>query len=322
MKQKKLLALMLSLVLICTVFSACSSSAKTSYAVTEDCAAVEVPAAVEEYGFGGANGTYAESEEIASEEPQAQIDTDTLAEKIIYSADISMQTQEFDATLRAIESEVSAIGGFIESSNVDGNSYYESDGSMRVMNRYAYYTVRIPCKQFDAFVGKVGTLGNVTSSSRNAENVTASYTDLEAKLTSLKTQEERLLAMLEKATDVETLVALEERLSEVRYETESVQSTLTNFDRRISYSSVSISISEVSTYTHAVSKTRTFGQRLADAFRAGWLDFGDALGEIFLWFVSALPMLIVLAVVIIVICTIVSRKKKARKAKKEAEKTE
>ena len=48
-------------------------------------------------------------------------------------------------------------------------------------------------------------LGNVLSSSRNAENVTSSYTDYEARLSSLNTQEERLLAMLEKSKNLEIL---------------------------------------------------------------------------------------------------------------------
>ena len=46
------------------------------------------------------------------------------------------------------------------------------------------------------------------------------YTDYEARLSSLNTQEERLLDMLSKSEDVETLIALEQRLSDVRYEIE------------------------------------------------------------------------------------------------------
>ena len=59
------------------------------------------------------------------------------------------------------------------------------------------------------------------------------YTDYEARLSSLNTQEERLLDMLSKSEDVETLIALEQRLSDVRYEIESIERSLRNYDMQI-----------------------------------------------------------------------------------------
>ena len=78
--------------------------------------------------------------------------------------------------------------------------------------------------------------------SRSAQNVTSSYTDFEARLSSLNTQEERLLDMLSKSTDVETLIALEQRLSDVRYEIESIERNLRNYDAQIRYSTIDLTI--------------------------------------------------------------------------------
>ena len=88
-------------------------------------------------------------------------------------------------------------------------------------------------------------IGNVISSSRSQENVTTQYTDYEARLESLNIQEERLLAMLEESGDLESLIALESRLSEVRYEIESIERNLRNLDQRIAYSTVNLEIQEV-----------------------------------------------------------------------------
>ena len=76
-----------------------------------------------------------------------------------------------------------------------------------------------------------GEIGNVTSSGKSAQNVTSQYTDYEARLKSLYLQEERLLEMLGKATDLDSLITLEARLSEVRYEIERIERDLRHLCR-------------------------------------------------------------------------------------------
>ena len=116
-------------------------------------------------------------------------------------------------------------------------------------------------------------IGNVTSSSRTAENVTSQYTDYEARLSSLYTQEERLLKMLEESGDLESLIQLEARLSEVRYEIESIERNLRNLDQRLAFSTVTMELREVEEFTVTVPVQRTFGEKLRDAFADGWNNF-------------------------------------------------
>lgn len=135
-------------------------------------------------------------------------------------------------------------------------------------------------------------LGNVLSCNRYAENVTSRYTDQEARLASLYTQEERLLSMLEKSEDVESLIALEERLADVRYEIESIERNLRNLDRRIAYSSVTISLHEVEIYTPTKPVQRTFGEKLSDALTDGWRSFSRGVQYFLIDLVYALPGII------------------------------
>ncbi len=64
----------------------------------------------------------------------------------------------------------------------------------------------------------------MTSQSESAEDVTLQYTDTESRIASLKNEQERLNALLEKADTLENIFKLEERLTEVRYELENYQS--------------------------------------------------------------------------------------------------
>ena len=207
---------------------------------------MEEPAEAEEFAYDTVATT--EAGGGAAETPEPDDSVADYTAKIIYTASVSIETTEFDKAVAALENQVQKIGGFVESSNVTGDTQYNSDGTTTVVNRWAYYTVRIPCDHFESFLHETEGFGNVTSTSRDAQNVTSAYTDYEARLSSLNTQEERLLDMLAKSEDVETLIALEQRLSDVRYEIESIERNLRNYDMQIKYSTVNLDLREVEVY--------------------------------------------------------------------------
>lgn len=247
--------------------------------------------------------------EGSAEEPQKNID---LAEKIIYSADVTVETLEFDASVAALERMAAELGGFVESSQVSGNTRRQEDGTTRVVDRYAYYSIRVPSSRFLEALDRTGSLGSVTNSSKNAENITSQFTDQEARKHSLEVQEERLLSMLEKAEDVDTLVVLEARLSEVRYEIESIERTLRNWQNQVDYSTVSVSLQEVAVYTPTTPIQRTFGERLSSAFSNGWEDFVDFLQDFVLFLAGSLPALILLAIVVTAAVLLIRRARRRR----------
>ena len=223
--------------------------------------------------------------------------------------------------MAALESKVQAIGGFVESSNVTGDTQYNADGTTTVVNRWAYYTVRIPCDHFESFLHETEGFGNMTSTSRDAQNVTSAYTDYEARLSSLNTQEERLLDMLSKSTDVETLIALEQRLTDVRYEIEAIERNLRNYDAQIRYSTIDLSIQEVELYTPTVPIRRSFGEKLEIALSDGWTQFMRGTQNLLLGLAASLPtliLLLVLAAAVIISIRIRVKKCKAKKAAAEA----
>ena len=230
MKKQSILAILIAALLVLTIFTGCAANSKMAAADTasapngyydskQEAAAAETPMEApaepeEEFAYDTVATT--EAGGGAAETPEPDDSVADYTEKIIYTASVSIETTEFDKAVTALENQVQKIGGFVESSNVTGDTQYNADGTTSIVNRWAYYTVRIPCEQFEAFLHETEGFGNVISTSRDAQNVTSAYTDYEARLSSLNTQEERLLDMLSKSEDVETLIALEQRLSDVR----------------------------------------------------------------------------------------------------------
>ena len=337
--MKKLLAIVLALLLLTGSLAACAASTKYA-APAQNSSSADAKAEETSYDSAG----YVESPAEAASEPESFATTDydqyseaqnteagtdvtgaeptSLADKMIYSANLTIQTTHYDASVTELEASVERFGGFVERSDTSGDVRYNDDGTTRVVNRYADYTVRVPADRFKEFLSQTGVLGNVLSRNLYAENVTSQYTDYEARLSSLNTQEERLLSMLEKSEDVESLIALEERLADVRYEIESIERSLRNLDRQIAYSTVTIYLQEVEVYTPTKPVQRTFGEKMRDALNDGWTSFVRGLQYFLIDLTYALPGLILFLVIagaVVFVLIRLVRSRKRRKAQRKAE---
>ena len=255
-----------------------------------------------------AGGRAAEEAEPPAERP----------DKIIYSADATVETTDFDGTVAALTAMVDNYGGWIESSSINGANYYNMARG-RVSTRSAHYALRVPSGDFDSIMGSLSSLGNVPYSHTYTENISAQYYDTQARLTAYETQETRLLEMLEIAETVEDIISIEEKLTELRYKIESLQTSLKNWDRQVSYSSIYLSIEEVEEYTPESMVQPSYGEKLKDAFESGIAGFVDSVGDFFIWLVEALPTLILLAVLLTGLVTVIKRRRNRKKAKKAAE---
>ncbi len=317
--MKKLLSLVLSLLLLLGVLAGCGASGDATAADQSAPAASEAPTApAEDMASGGCDAEYAPEYAPADTpmEPSGGLDTAVesaggaakLTEKIIYSADLDLESTDFDTAAAALDALAGQYGGFVESSQITGNTDYAADGSVRVVDRRASYTLRVPSDRFQACLRQAGSMGNVISSSTAADNITSQFTDQEARRDTLLIQEERLLAMLEKSEDLESLLGLEARLADVRYEIESIERTLRNWQNQVDYSTIRVNLREVAVYTPTAPVQRTFSQQLSDALRSGWQGFVRAVKAVTLWVLSWLPALVILAAVAVAVLLILRRR--------------
>ena len=71
------------------------------------------------------------------------------------------------------------------------------------------------------------------------------YVDVESHITALKTEQESLLKMLEQADTIETILAIQNQLTQVRYQLESYESQKRTYDNDLNYSAVYVYVQEV-----------------------------------------------------------------------------
>ena len=236
-----------------------------------------------------------------------EADAERFSDKIIYSGWASIETLEFDQTLADISRLIDEIGGFIQSSHVSGNDYHSSRGF-----RSAEFVIRIPSDSFGPVMEGLDRFGNVPYSSTNANNITMQYVDTQARLTAREAEEARLLELLSQAANIEDLLTIERHLSNVRYEIESLTGTIRNWDSLISYSTLTLSISEVRLYTDREAADTPYGQQLVNAFNNSLAGLARFFMGAFRFLVGAFPVLVVLAVLAVPVAVVVRRVKRKK----------
>lgn len=254
MKKKTLLApsLFLSGILL---FSGCGSSATTSAVhqnKSADSWAVEASEPLDDSGFsydGEADimddtataetaGSSSDSSVSDAATDAAEATHDQSTRKLIRTVSMDIATEDLDTLRTKLDNSITSCGGYIESSTLDTpqNGY----------SRRSYYvTARIPSDNLDSFLETAGTLGTVTNKNIETEDITLRYVDQKAYLDSLRTEYDRVSKLLEQATELDQILALESKLSDLRYQINSYETQLRTYDNLVDYSTVYLNVNEV-----------------------------------------------------------------------------
>lgn len=235
--------------------------------------------------------------------------------KLIKTVSMDVETKEFDTMLEGLTAQIRECGGYVESMNTYNGSAYSS----RLSTRSASMTIRIPEDKLDAFLGAVTQISNVVRRNDSVEDVTLTYVDLQSHKEALQTEQTRLLELLEKAESVEDIITIEERLSDVRYQIESMESQLRTYDNLISYSTVNLDIEEVKELTPV--KEETVWERISGGFVESLHSVGDGFLEFGIWMIVNSPFLFSWAAIIIVIFWLLCKINKRRRNRKAMEGT-
>ena len=282
--------------------SASSAPADSESQTAYDGSGDEWKAEVREFGFdapAAAGGSPAEPE-ATTEEPRE----DRLASaKMVYTASIQAETQDYDACTAALEELVDRLGGYLEYASSDSRG----DGS-----RSASYTVRVPAKEFRGFLKTVGEISHVTSQDQNAENISERYYDTESRLETQKTKMERLQTLLSKAENMEDIIDLENAISETEYQIEQLTGSLRHYDSLVDFATIDVRLREVLRLTTVEEAPPTFGSRLGNAFTDGLRGFGDFLQDVAVYLAYNWTWMVLLALVILLVVKVSKRRQAQR----------
>jgi len=219
----------------------------------------QAPAPTESVGF---NNNRSDGADLTQKEMESNTTIDS-GRKIISSAHLIMETNNFDEVTSAIINQTNSVGGYIESSDITGRRL-NNQGT--VQNRRAFFKLRIPEERLTGFILDFNNLGNVINSQTSGNDITSQYFDTEARLKSLQIHEERLLEILKKAAKIEDVITLEKELSNIRYEIESLTGTLKKWDNLVSFATLDVEVMEVQEILEAQQEPVLLQDKMSSGF--------------------------------------------------------
>lgn len=217
--------------------------------------------------------------------------------KIIYSVYVSYVVDNLEGCEESI------------SSKLKNDEWVESSS---LSQDYATVVVRIKTERLDEFMSSLDGLGEISSYTKESEDISERYYDKTVRKTALENEQTRLLELQEKATTLADLLAINTRLSEIDAELASINGTLNKYDSLVEYSTVTINLRVTYRGTEY-----TFWDQLLDGLSVGL----DIAGGLLIFIICAIPYGAV-AMGIFFLVRYLVRRNKAKKAAKEAAKRE
>lgn len=232
--------------------------------------------------------------------------------KLITNVDLQVETEHFNDMIKNVEDKVTQLSGYVESMNT--SYYYTYESGIETKLQRAYYTVRIPATDLKSFVTMVEEETNVLSRSQSVRDVTLNYVDTESRKEALQVEYDSILNLLAQADTIETIIALESRLSDLRYEIDSLESQLRTYDNKVNYSTVTLTISEVMRYTPVITKEQTTTDKIVTGFKESIQDIKEWFVDMAVSFIISIPYLalwlFVLAIPTVIIVVLIKKNMK------------
>ena len=312
--KRRWFAVLTVLALMCTLLTACGGSAKETAAA----APMERPAEAPMASAGGAMMDKVVAEEVYYSSTAMQESGGNAAadgSKRIYTANIELETTDFDEAAKGLTALMESSGGWFESS---------SQGNRGSGYRYANYTVRIPVEHYRDFLNQAGELCLLTYSEEYVEDVSEHYYDTQGRLKTQQIKLERLQSLLAKAELMEDIITIESAISETEQYIDDLSGTLQHYDARVDYSTIHVNLREVPRLSNVEEPVVGFGAQFAAALSNGWKNFVDgvqdfAIGLAYSW----MWVLVLIAVVVVVVRALKGKKLRLfRRKKNKTETTE
>ncbi len=342
---RKVIGVLTAIVLLATLFTACGGkSANTSATAPQAASGSMSKSSLLDYSrVGGAEGedrgnnNAAASEEgpaSAAETPkeaeapasaEALVEADSLAggsastinmtnavlaeRKMIWTASLDLEVENFDKARNNIESILTGIG-FISNTNINSSNVYVDGKPKTVKN--GTLVLRVDKNQFSSVINKLYGIGDVSNETTNGQDVTDQFVDIESRLRLLKLEQEKLETYLAKTNDLDTIFKLETRITDIRYEIESLTGNLNKLSNLVELATINITMDEK--YPGSEKKPVTYGGELMNSLKDSLKSVVEFLGDFLIFIVAAVPVLVVIGLFVLLGIFIYRRIPKKHKA--------
>jgi hypothetical protein len=159
---------------------------------------------------------------------------------VIRTGNLTITVADVEATVASIRDIASGTESFVANSQTQ----YVSD------RMTATLTLQIPARSYDSVVQQIRKLAQkVDVENTSSQDVTEEFVDLQSQLNNLKATEQTMIRLLDRATSMNDILAIQRELTNVRGQIERAQGRVNYLQRRSDYSTLAIRVQPVGSAT-------------------------------------------------------------------------
>lgn len=294
----RLFALLGCLVMLLTVLAACGGSGSEATAVGDSPAQSSSAENAAPAYTDDSNKSVQNAENDKSSAPQQSQNPVVSEQYLIKSLQLTLRVDDTRKTAVTIQNWVAQTD---KNATTSATNYRQIGGSD---SYYVTLTFSVPAASYDSVYAylrdyTVDNKGELANFSEQTEDVSTTYVDVEARLSNLRAEQDRLQRLLGETQTLGEILEVEARLSQVEGEIESYQAQKNLLDNQISYYTVTVSLEPLSapTMVETPKDSWSIGQVFQDAFSAV-LSLGREIVTLLVWLLAfSLYLVPVLAVV-------------------------
>lgn len=208
---------------------------------------------------------------------------------IIKNGSLFLQVNGIDAALGAATQRITALGGYVSGSERSGEGEFDQ----------ATLTFRIPAQSWDeALAGLRDLATRILDERSTTQDVTAQVVDLGARIRNLTATETALQGIMDRATEIKDVLAVQAELTSVRGQIEQLTAQKTNLEAQAAYSTLNVTFT-LKPNPVLTSTTQFDPASEVDQASASLVGFLQSLATAGIWFAIVwLPILLVLGLVV------------------------
>lgn len=241
-------------------------------------------------GLGGAEGGSAEQSGSAQEETVEQSLPD--GRMIARDAEVGVAVEDIEPAAATVRATAVAAAGWVVSEEV------HPDGSTDTYDGHAVLVVSVPSESMDATLTDLAPIGRVMHSTITSLDVTADYTDTTARIETLEASIDRLRGLMEEASGIEDIVALERELAQREADLDALRAHAEGLETDVARSTITVSLYEVDPEESLAEVQEDPPTGFAAGLEGGWNAFLGAIAFLLTAIGALLPFTVVAAVVL------------------------
>ncbi len=216
--------------------------------------------------------------------------------KRVYRGSISLTSRDVTKSAQQIHNIVNDNKGFIQNESNSGN---DSD------TQNSWITIRVPAENFDKVMEalKSKDLGTVSSSDIETDDISKQYQDTQTRITALKVQLERLNELMKQAENMEDILAIEDKITQVQGELDMYEQNTRDMDDQANWSTITISIA-------SAPQVESAGTDLSDMFYDSGVFFANSIMLLVQLLIYLLPWGLLVGVILFIVYLVKNAKHK------------